>query len=84
MLVYLFTNVNTCTVNYKLALANHQGLNHVLLQLLTFNTLGKEFRVESRTEAGNTWQNKSSDSWIFSGADFFEPTSCISLYLVKH
>ena len=61
-----------------------QGSNHVLLQLLTFNTLGKEFRVESRNEAGNTWQNKSSDSWIFSRADFFEPTSCISLYLEKH
>ena len=27
------------------------GLNHVLLQLLTFNTPWKEFRVESRNEA---------------------------------
>ena len=28
-----------------------QGLNHVLLQLLTFNTPWTEFRVESRSEA---------------------------------
>ena len=28
-----------------------QGLNHVLLQLRTFNTCWKEFRVESRNEA---------------------------------
>ena len=28
-----------------------QGLNQMLLQLLTFNTPGKEFRVESRLEA---------------------------------
>ena len=36
------TNLNHCTVNYKLALATGtchllQGLNHVLLQLLIFN-----------------------------------------------
>ena len=46
-----------CNVNYKLAFSIGtchlplQGLNHVLLQLLTFNTPLKEFRVESRTEA---------------------------------
>ena len=44
-------------VNYKLALAIGtchlplQGLNQVLLQLLTFRTPWKEFRVENRNEA---------------------------------
>ena len=32
-----------------------QGLNHVLLQLLTFNTPWKESRVESRNEAFCAW-----------------------------
>ena len=44
-------------VDYKLAIAigtYHlplQGLNHELLQLLSFNTPWKQFRVESRDEA---------------------------------
>ena len=39
-------------VNYTLALAIYlyKGLNHVLLQLLIFNTPGKELRVEIRSE----------------------------------
>ena len=45
-----------CGVNFKLALATGtchlslQGLKHVLLQLLVFNTR-EEFRAESRNEA---------------------------------
>ena len=57
---------------YKLSLAMStcdlplQGLNHVLLQLLSFNNPWKEFRVEIRSEALcalENWQNRcSSDS----------------------
>ena len=45
------------TVTYKLAVAIGtcplplQGLNHVLMQLLTFHIPCKELRVESRNEA---------------------------------
>ena len=45
------------TVTYKLAVAIGtcplplQGLNHVLMQLLTFHIPYKELRVESRNEA---------------------------------
>ena len=45
-----------------------QGLNYEPLQLLTFNTLQKEFRVEIRNEAfcaleKKKWQKKPSDSY---------------------
>ena len=45
------------SVNYKLSLAMGtchlplHGFNHVLLQLLTFNILWKEFRMQCRNEA---------------------------------
>ena len=63
-----------------------QGLNHVLLQLLTFNTLWKEYRVESRNEAlcalGKTGRTGLQTD-IFRSR-FYEPNFCISSYLEKH
>ena len=63
-----------------------QGLNQALLQLLTFNTPWREFRVESRNEAlcalgktGRTgFQIDIFRCWSY------EPNSCISSYLEKH
>ena len=64
----LFVNVSA---NNKLALAVGtchlllQGLNHMLLQLLTLSTHWRESRVEIRKEAPcalKNWQNRSSDS----------------------
>ena len=70
-------------VNYTLALSmgtcypHLEGLHHEPLQLLTFNTLWKEFRVESKNEAlcalGKNCQDRSSGSQVFSGADFMYP-----------
>ena len=63
-----------------------QGLNHVLLELLIFNTLWKELRVESRNDAlcalGKTGRT-SLQVDIFRRW-FHEPNSCISSYLGKH
>ena len=59
-----------------------QGLNHVLLQLLVFNTSWKEFRVKSIMRHSVLWEN-----WqIGLQTDIFrsqscEPNSCISSYL---
>ena len=63
-----------------------QGLSQVLLQLLTFNTPWKEFRVES----GNAVlcaQGKSGGAGLqidISRSWFYEPNSCISSYLENH
>ena len=79
-------------INHKLALTVGtchlplRGLNQVLLQLLTFNTLWKEFRVERRNEALCAWgktiraglQIDMFRNW------FYESNSCISSYLEKH
>ena len=79
-------------INYNLALAVGtchlplQGLNQVVLQLLTFNTLWKEFRVESGNEAlsarGKTvragLQIDMFRNW------FYESNSYISSYLEQH
>ena len=69
-------------VSYKLALAMDpchpplQGLNQVLLQLLTFIISWKKFRV-SRNEAlfawGKTGRTGLQISWILSGANFMSP-----------
>ena len=54
---FLLLRLELEAVSYILALAictchlSPQGLNHVLRQLLIFNTSWKEFRVESRNEA---------------------------------
>ena len=48
-----------------LAIYLYKDLNHVLLQLLTFNTPGKEFRAEQKRGtlcSEKTWRNRSSDS----------------------
>ena len=83
------------SINYKLALAMGachlplQGLNQVLLQLLTFDTPWKESRVDSRNEALCTGRwgvggklaeqaFRQFQEWIY------EPNSCISSYLEKH
>ena len=63
-----------------------QGLNHVLLQLLIFNTPGKERKVEGRSEACCE-QGKLAEQ-VFRGLDvfrspFYEPNSSISSYLEK-
>ena len=54
-----------------------QGLNHELLQLLTFNNPQNELRVEIRKGVlrvlGKNWQNRSSDSQAFSGG-FMSPS----------
>ena len=79
-------------INYNLALAVGtchlplQGLNQVVLQLLTFNTLWKELRIESGNEAlsarGKTvragLQIDMFRNW------FYEPNSYISSYLEQH
>ena len=79
-------------INHKLALTVGtchlplRGLNQVLLQLLTFNTLWKEFRMERRNEALCAWgktiraglQIDMFRNW------FYESNSCISSYLEKH
>ena len=63
-------------VNYKLALS--MGACHTAAADLQHPV--KEFRVESRNEAfcaggcGGGWQDRSSDSSIFSGADFLSLT----------
>jgi len=58
----------------------------MLLQLLNFNTPRKEFREENKNEAlcaqGKNWQNRSSDSYIFSGANFMSP-SLVSPHIYK-
>ena len=71
-----------------LALAIYlQGLNHVLLQLLIFNTPGKESRVESRSEACCE-QGKLAEQvfrrWAIFRSPFYEPNSSISSYLEKN
>ena len=64
-----------------------QEWNQVLLQLLTFNTLWKEFRVESRNEALGATGKLTGQ--VFRRLDIFrswpyEPNSSISSYLEKH
>ena len=64
-----------------------QGLNHVLLQLLIFNTSGKELRVESRSEV-SCEQGKLAEQ-VFRRLDvfrspFYEPNSSVSSHLEKH
>ena len=72
LLFWFFLYRGKTTGNYKLALAMGtcclplQWLNHVLLQLLVFNSSWKKFRVESKNEAllcsGKNWQDRSSNS----------------------
>ena len=79
-------------VNDKSALAmgtGHlppQGLNYVLLQLLTFNTPLKGVQVESSSEAlcalGKT--GRAGLQIDIFRSQFYEPNSCISSYLEKH
>ena len=63
-----------------------QGLNHVLLQLLIFNTPLKKFRVENRNEAlcplGKTGRTGLQIDGF--GSQFYKFNSRISLYLEKH
>ena len=81
------------SINYKSALAVGtchlllQGLNQVLLQLLTSTTSWKEFRVEIRNEALCAWGKLAEQ--VFRELDilqswFYEPNSCISSDLEKH
>ena len=76
------------TVSYNLALAMGtchlplQWLNHVLLQLLTFNTPSKEFRVESRNEALCAL-GKTGRTGLQMVRYFQELSSCFSSYLRK-
>ena len=61
-----------------------QGLNHVLLQLLIFNTLWREFRVE---KWGTLCSGKTGRTGLkidIFRSWFYEPNSTISLYLEKH
>ena len=82
-------------VSYKLTLAMGichlplliPRLNQVLLQLLTFQhplkgVQGGEQKWGTLC-SGKNWQDRSSDSLIFSGADFISPT-LVSSYLEKH
>ena len=68
---YIKTLVSTTIVSCHLPL---QGLNHMLLQLLIFNT---PWRVESRNEAlcaqGKTGKTGLQIVRYFSGADFMSP-----------
>ena len=62
-------------------------LNHELLQLLTFNTPGKELRVEIRSKALSALGKLAEQ--VFRKLDisrrrFYEPNSCIISYLEKH
>ena len=68
-----------------------QGLDHVLLWLLIFNTTSwKEFRMESRNESicmGGMWGGLAEQ--VFREFEifrrwFYEPHSCTSSYLEKH
>ena len=63
-----------------------QGLNHESLQWLTFNTLWKELRVESRNEAlctlGKT--GRTGLQIVIFRSWYYEPNSYISAYLEKH
>ena len=62
-----------------------QGLNHVLPQLLTFNTSwwSSGWRAEMRHSVlQESWQDRSSDSYIFSGANFMSP-SLVSPHIYK-
>ena len=75
-LVYLCTNVNTCAVNYKLALAMHLCKDEIMCCCSCWPShpgKGVQGGEQKRGTlcSGRTWQNRSSDSWIFSGADFF-------------
>ena len=78
-------------VNYKLALVMStchlplQGLNHVLLQLLTFNTPGRS----PQWKWGVLCSREKLAGQVFRQLDifrswFYEPSSCISPYLEKH
>ena len=57
------------------------------LQLLTFNAPERSSGWKSGMGtlcSGKNWQNRPSDSWIFSGEDFMSSNSCIFSYLRKH
>ena len=63
-----------------------QGLNNLLLQLLISNTPWKEFRVDSRNEAGYALGKTGRTGLqidIFR-SQFYEPHSCVFSYLEKH
>ena len=63
-------------------------LNYLLPPLLSFNTLWKEFSVESKSEALCA-QGEKLAGQVFTLLDifrslFYEANSCISSYLEKH
>ena len=65
-----------------------QGLNHELLELLTFTILCKEFRVEIRNEGGTLCSEKNGRTGLPRQLDifrrrFYEPNFCISSYPEK-
>ena len=59
----------------------YKKLNHVLLQLLMFNTPGKELRVESRNEVlyaqGETGRTGLQRLFFFPGANFMSSILCV-------
>ena len=79
------------TTNLALAMGTchppPQGLNRVPLQLLTFNTPWRKFRIKSRTETPCILENLGRQ--VFRELDifrnqFYEPDFYISFYLEKH
>ena len=62
-----------------------QGLNHVLLQLLTLNSPGKVFRVETGNEVLRSGKTGRTDfRRLDNFSRFYELNSCISMHLEKH
>jgi len=74
----------TCQLQIGTCLLPVQGLNHVLLRLLIFNTPWKEFGVESRKEAlcwgrgEGDWQDRLSERY------FQEPILWAQILILPH